>query len=527
MSEVNIIIFIALAMTSLTCVYLLYRNKQWAAIAKKNESLAQAFQASKNKALSTISHEIRTPISAILGIQEKILRNAQLEHTEKEILEGAHASAQGMLEVLNQMLDLSKIGAGKMSLKEEACHLQNLVRNICKTFNAMAERQRTTLICYTCPDIAESLLLDSTRLSQILHNLINNAIKFSPRGRVTVTVRVLANDFFAQLVHFEIADDGRGFPQNELQRLLEPFEQLNPIMMTDGYLSSGLGLTISQQLIHLMGGQLDIESAENLGTTVRFTLALKRSIQDPRFQEIDLKHESKSPWMEENKTVLIVDDHLPSRMITESQFKDMGFCVHASDSAMDALGQAKDVEFDFLITDLCMPDMQGEDLANSIKKMSKKEIKIYGLTADIEGPRLLLKPDTAFDSILTKPASLKDWRRELYLEKNYFNTLIDSQSDKNGMMLTIAKEVLKYQEEALTQLMEVIHTQKSFFSEKAYKNMAHKLSGGAKICNDLHLAMLCDQFEKNPPHYLRPLFVNLCIALIRSNRILRKITLLS
>lgn len=510
-------------MTSLTCAFLLYRNKQWANAAKQNELIAKGFQESKKKVLSTISHEIRTPMSAILGIQEKILRNTQLEQAEKEILEGAHASAEGMLDVLNQMLDLSKIGAGKFFLKEEACHLQNLVKHICKTVSALAEKNQTTLICYTCPDIAESLLLDSTRLSQVLHNLINNAIKFSSGGKVSVTVRVLANDFFAQLIHFEIADNGRGFPQNQLQRLLEPFEQLDCLMIENERLSSGLGLTISEQLVRLMGGHLEIESAENLGTTAQFMLSLKRSIRDPKYQESFTKTEPKSQWVEENKTVLIVDDHIPSCMITESQFKEMRFCVHVSHSAHDAFNLMKDVNFDLLITDLCMPEMNGQELAIAAKKISKKEINIYGITADVDGPKILLNPDTPFDSILIKPASLKDWRRELNLERNYLNTFKNIDSGQNDMMLTIAKEVLNYQEKAFSELMDVLHTQKSFLSEKAYKTMAHKLSGGAKISNDSNLATLCDQFEKNPPHYMRPLFANLCIALIRSNRILRKI----
>ena len=517
-------LYLALATSSFVCVYLLHRNKRWASLAKENEARAQSLQDSKNKALSTISHEIRTPISAILGIHEKILRNTQLEQTEKEILEGAHASAEGMLDILNQMLDLSKMDAGKMFLKEEACHLPNLVRNICKTIGTLAERKQTTLILYICPDIAESLLLDSTRLSQILNNLINNAIKFSPRGLVKISVRVLANDYFAQLIHFEVADNGYGFPQNQLPRLLEPFEQFDSIMIEDGNLSSGLGLTISQQLIQLMGGHLDIESAEKLGTTVQFTLSLKRSTRDPKFQEVSIKPKTTSQSIENHQTALIVDDHIPSCMITESQFKEMGFCVHICHSPKEALALMNNMSFDLLITDLCMPEINGHEFAKDVKKISKKEMKIYGITADIEGPKILLKPDTVFDSILIKPASIRDWRKELDLENNYFNTYKNSKFGEKGMMMTIAKEILIHQEQALSQLIGVIETQKTYFSEPAYKKMAHKLSGGAKISNDQTLAMLCDQFEKNPPHHLRPLFSNLCIALVRSNRILRKIT---
>ena len=145
--EYQLILF-ALLCSCLFSVYLLIRNKHWSNLAQKNQNNLNAFQETKNQAISTISHEIRTPISAILSIQEKLLRNSHLDHSEKTILESAHTSAESILEVLNQLLDLSKIDAGKMQIKTEACNLGNLIKNISRTFSSLAQKKHYGHLSY-------------------------------------------------------------------------------------------------------------------------------------------------------------------------------------------------------------------------------------------------------------------------------------------------------------------------------------------------------------------------------------------
>ncbi len=505
-------------------LYLLIRNKHWSNLAHKNQQNLSAFQETKNQAISTISHEIRTPISAILGIQEKLLRNNHLDHSEKTILESAHASAESMLEVLNQLLDLSKIDAGKMKLKTEACNLGNLIKNINRTFSTLAQKNNTTVHCHICPEIAESLIADGTRLGQVLHNLISNAIKFSPNQKVQITTRTLANDHFAQIIYFEVSDNGKGIPQAHIARIFQPYEQYEHSDTEYSQSSTGLGLTIAKQLIAMMGGKLEIDSEEGLGTSVSFTLSFKRSIQQPKYTRSNPTYEKVAPTITHHESVMIVDDHDPSRLITEAQFKDMGYCVHSSACSQQALDKIRETSFDILVTDLTMPIINGDQLAIAAHQHYGSKIKIFGITAHTDGAHRLLNPNNVFDFVLIKPASLKDWQIELSLEKTYSMTFKDPADSPHSMLKIIAGEILNYQEKSLDLLQQCLGKQKWVLSEMELKSMAHKLLGGAKLSNDSKLAKICEQFQVKIPQPHRPLFYDLCIALTRSNKLLKKIT---
>jgi len=505
-------------------LYLLIRNKHWSNLAHKNQQNLSAFQETKNQAISTISHEIRTPISAILGIQEKLLRNNHLDHSEKTILESAHASAESMLEVLNQLLDLSKIDAGKMKLKTEACNLANLIKNINRTFSTLAQKNNTTVHCHICPEIAESLIADGTRLGQVLHNLISNAIKFSPNQKVQITTRTLANDHFAQIIYFEVSDNGKGIPQAHIARIFQPYEQYEHSDTEYSQSSTGLGLTIAKQLIAMMGGKLEIDSEEGLGTSVSFTLSFKRSIQQPKYTRSNPTYEKVAPTITHHESVMIVDDHAPSRLITEAQFKDMGYCVHSSACSQQALDKIRETSFDILVTDLTMPIINGDQLAIAAHQHYGSKIKIFGITAHTDGAHRLLNPNNVFDFVLIKPASLKDWQLELSLEKTYSMTFKDPADSPHSMLKIIAGEILNYQEKSLDLLQQCLGKQKWVLSEMELKGMAHKLLGGAKLSNDSRLAKICEQFQVKIPQTHRPLFYDLCIALTRSNKLLKKIT---
>lgn len=511
--------------TCLLSVYLLIRNRHWSNLAQKNQKNLSAFQETKNQAISTISHEIRTPISAILSIQEKLLRNSHLDHSEKTILESAHASAESMLEVLNQLLDLSKIDAGKMQIKTEACNLGNLIKNINRTFSSLAQKNNTAISCHICPEIAESLITDGTRLGQVLHNLISNAIKFSPNGSVQITTRTLANDHFAQIIYFEVSDNGKGIPQAHIARIFQPYEQYEHFDAEQSHSSTGLGLTIAKQLIAMMGGKLDIDSEEGFGTSASFTLSFKRSIEHPKYTRINRVHEKVTPIITHHESVMIVDDHTPSRLITEAQFKDMGYCVHSSACSQEALKTILESSFDILVTDLTMPIMNGDQLAITAHQHYGSNIKIFGITAHTDGAHRLLNPNNVFDFVLIKPASLKDWQQELSLEKTYLTTFKDPADPQYSMHKIIAEEILRYQEKALDLLGKCLGKQKWVLSEIELKGIVHKLLGGAKLSNDLRLIKLCEQFQAKIPMPHRPIFYDLCVALIRSNKILKKITM--
>jgi CheY-like chemotaxis protein len=283
-------------------------------------------------------------------------------------------------------------------------------------------------------------------------------------------------------------------------------------------------LTIAKQLIVMMGGKLDVDSEEGFGTSASFTLSFRRSIEQPKYTRINRTHEKVAPAITHHESVMIVDDHAPSRLITEAQFKDMGYCVHSSACSQEALKTICESSFDILITDLTMPIMNGDQLAIAAHQHYGSNIKIFGITAHTDGAHRLLNPNNVFDFVLIKPASLKNWQQELSLEKTYLKTFKDPADPQNSMLKIIASEILNHQEKSLDLLMQCLGKQKWVLSEIDLNGIAHKLLGGAKLSNDLRLVRLCEQFEAKIPMPHRPIFYDMCVALIRSNKILKKVT---
>lgn len=514
-----------LAMTlAIACGYLLLKNWQARQLVRELQAQSdhlKSISQSKGEALSNISHEIRTPMSAILGAQERILRLHKLPTQDQKILASAHASAQSMLDILNQVLDISKIEAGNLELEVSACDLKNLLKHIQRTCSSLVDTSKVKFELNICPEITESLMMDGTRLGQIIHNLLSNAIKHTEAGEIIFQTRVLANDHFGQIIYFEIADTGSGMTEQDIARVLQPYEQkLNEITRFSD-LGAGLGLPITTHLLKLMGSSLKIESHPQLGSTFSFTLALRRSIDHPKYSHHKSFEPQVMPSTPSNDTVLIVDDHTPSRLITESQFHEMGYCVHSVSNAQEALELLKDHPFDLLITDLSMPLMSGSELAQRVRLLDEySKIEIYGLTAHTQGPEELLCPHTPFDNILIKPAGIQDWQREIHRKDHYLKNLRKIANEDHNICKIIAEEILQHQSLAAKELASNPISSINDF-ETIIKSMAHKILGGAKLINDLELCKACERLQKNRLRQFSKPIKDLEISLNRSNRALK------
>lgn len=518
---------IVAAFLLIACLYLFYKNRQ--ALKLTNQLKVQTVHLKnmnqfKGDALSNISHEIRTPISAILGVQEKILRSKSLPAHEERILASAHASAYSMLDILNQVLDAEKIAKGKLQLKEEPCDLKNLLKHIERTFSESTNSKNILFSVIICPEIAESLFLDSTRLGQVIHNLLSNAIKQTEAGQITLVTRVLANDHFGQMIYFELADTGSGMTSNDIDRLRQPYEQNLQNINQFSQLGSGLGLPITEHLLTLMGSSLTIESELNLGSSFSFSLALRRSIDQPRYGAIKNSFESPMDPSPINQTVLVVDDHTSSRLITETQFKDMGYCVHGLSDASQAIQLMSNHQFDILITDFSMPGIHGHEFARLVRNSEYgKDIQIYGITAHTDGAEELLKDDCHFDNVLIKPASIKDWQREIHLKETYIESLKKITANDPKIYKIIAEEVYIHQGSTIEQLLPLLSDGNSYSNEIDIQEIAHKLLGGAKLTNDEVLIKICERLSKKSNFMTPSSLTELCIAIKKSNKVLKKI----
>lgn len=233
-----------------------------------NEATIAASRA-KSEFLANMSHEIRTPMNGIIGITEVALQNATDEELKKQ-LNMVLAASTNMMEIINDILDISKIESGKLTLEEVRFDLRECVEEAIATLRARAEQKGLCLICHVPPDLPDHLIGDPLRLRQVLINLLGNALKFTNAGDVRLDVSWENVTDEGPLLHFAVTDSGIGIPESKLKNIFEAFAQADG-STTRQYGGTGLGLTISSQLVKMMGGRIWVESREGVGSTFHFT----------------------------------------------------------------------------------------------------------------------------------------------------------------------------------------------------------------------------------------------------------------
>ena len=376
------------------------------------EARDRALEASemKSRFVASISHELRTPLSGVLGMLELLEQAGELNAEQAEMLGKARSAADVLLSVINDVLDLSKAEHGRVELGRVPVHLDRLLDELRATFTYACAEKQITFLTGRDTAVPKIVVGDPTRLRQVLLNLAGNAVKFTDRG--SVAVRVLPDGAQEGRVRFEIEDTGIGIPERELDRLFEPFHQVDT-SITKRHGGTGLGLAITRELVTLMGGDVGVQSTEGVGSTFWFTAELGEYVPG---EPVDLPDGAVSgtasaPIIDgTGKRVLVVEDNPVNQQLAVLRLQRHGFDVDVAENGREAVELATRGRYDLILMDCYMPVLDGFSATGEIRSAegAGHHTPILAMTAgalDADRQRCV---EVGMDDFLVKPVRQLD-----------------------------------------------------------------------------------------------------------------------
>jgi PAS domain S-box-containing protein len=350
-------------------------------IIKAKESAEQA-NLLKEAFLANMSHEIRTPMNAIIGFTDLLL-SRKLDPIEQDYVKTIKHSGENLVHIINDILDVSKIDSGMMTFEEEPISIDQIFASLNAMLMQKVNEKNISLTFQTDLNMPETLLGDPIRLTQILLNLIGNAIKFTSKGGVEVFAKLLERKKEHCLVKFSVKDSGIGIPKEKQQFIFERFSQAES-STTRNYGGSGLGLSICKRLVELQGGNIHLESKEGIGSTFIFTLLLKETTLSYVTKGSKNKSEfenDKVIQLLSKVNILLVEDNPINVKLVMSLFSNYNFKADVAENGQTALNKAKNKKYDLILMDIEMPQMNGYEVMNILRKEEKSTVPIIVMTA--------------------------------------------------------------------------------------------------------------------------------------------------
>jgi len=437
---------------------------------KEKASIADNANNAKSAFLANMSHELRTPLNSILGFSQILLQSTEINSNDKEHISFINKSGEHLLSIINDILDLSKIEAGKLEVYKTKFSLHALILTISKMLEIKAMEKGLGFEVNRSPDLPNIILADEQKLKQILLNLLSNAIKYTDKGEILLTTSVIDKKSKLAKVLFSIKDTGRGIKKENQDTIFIPFSQINSGAYVQG---TGLGLSITKSLIHMMGGEIQLESEIGKGSIFSFVIELEEA---ENLQEDTIVFDEVIGYKGNRKKILIVDDNLLNRILFDKMLRRLDFIIEQADSGKDALEKTEKFSPDLIFMDLRMPGINGYEAISILKNNPKyAHIKIIATSAsafnetrnkciEAGADDFIFKP-IQYNELITKitPCLKMDWIIKAPKESNF--------EDKEYKPLVIDRELLdKLLESAkqgeIAEIENLIQTLKERFPEQ-------------------------------------------------------------
>ncbi|RED96636.1 PAS domain S-box protein [Marinoscillum furvescens] len=479
---------------------------------REAKELAERSLQIKERFLANMSHEIRTPMNGIIGMID-LIGTTPLDSEQSEYIRTIKKSSDSLMHILNDILDLSKIEAGKMTLRKAPVRVMDTFEKVYDLYSQQAHLSKNSLYYYVDERVPEYILADETRLIQVLSNLTSNAIKFSPqKGTINLSIRLLNKKSKKHKFKVSIKDSGIGISAQDIDKLFQSFSQIDS-SSSKNYAGTGLGLAISKELVKSMGGKIGVASTPGFGSTFWFTFEadavnpsdLPASKEDPVFIK---------QFTDSNPNILLVDDNHINRDVASSILTKSGCTVTEAASGNEAIKKVKKQRFDLIFMDIQMPDMDGVVATQKIKALGLKHLPpIIAMTAySMEEDRSKFI-NQGLDDYLAKPIKaniliekVKSWlhfepqtvssevfedsTEELVINQNTLNHLY-----KYGGKELIESVLMDFDKEATEQ----VNNAENHLKNKEYEAMRselHTLKGNAGTLGVERLASVVRKMEK-------------------------------
>jgi signal transduction histidine kinase/CheY-like chemotaxis protein len=475
---------------------------------KEAKLVADGANQAKSEFLANMSHELRTPLNGILGYAQILNRSSALPAKERHGVEIIHQCGYHLLTLINDVLDLSKIEAGKLELTPQAIHFPSFLQGVAEICRIRADQKNIDFVYEPDPQLPEGIFADEKRLRQVLLNLVGNAIKFTDKGSVTLKVAVVENhpNPSTRSFKFQVEDTGVGIAPGDLDKIFQAFEQVGDRQrQAEG---TGLGLAISQRIVQLLNGQIQVKSQPGVGSEFFFEVEL--AIATDWVQQNSFTTGKQIIGYEgQRRSILVVDDRWENRAVLVNLLEPLGFQVSEAENGQAGLEKIRQSQPNLVITDLAMPVMDGFELLKQVRSANDlQHQKIIVSSASVAQAYQEMSLDAGGNDFLAKPVEVSElfnllathlelkWKYEITASNGSGSSTPTSALEKPERIIIPSPEELKTllelaQQGNLKRLRE--HTEHIAHSNPRYADFTSQILQLAKQFKDEEIEELLQQ----------------------------------